>query len=396
MVGWALLADTIPIYPLYALLFVDTGLTDAQISVLFAIWSAVGVVVEVPTGALADRFSRRSNLVAGGILTATGYAAWVLLPGFAGFALGFVLWGLGSSLVSGAAEALLYDGLAAAGAREHYARVNGWVNAAELVAQVPAALAATALFALGGYQLAGWVSVGVALAAAGLAARLPEPPRDVVPEDDEEEDLGYLATLRAGLSEAASRSAVRGVLVAAMALAAFDAVEEYFPLMVAEWGVPVAWVPIADLPIVAAGVLGAVLAGRVARLSGMALGGLLAVSMALLGASGLLAHPAGIAGVALFYGGYRAVLVVVDARLQDRIGSRSRATVTSVAGLGTDLLTFGIYAAWALGAVPLIAAVGLGLAAVLPHLLRPRPGGLRHEGRVARPPGPLPADQTSR
>jgi MFS family permease len=372
MVGWALLADTIPIYPLYALLFVDTGLSDAQISVLFAIWSAVGVVVEVPTGALADRFSRRGNLVAGGILTATGYAAWVLLPGFPGFALGFVLWGLGASLVSGAAEALLYDGLAAAGAREHYARVNGWVNAAELVAQLPAALAATALFALGGYQLAGWVSVGVALAAAVLAARLPEPPRGTGPEDDPEDDpeLGYLATLRVGVSEAASRPAVRGVLVAAMALGAFDAVEEYFPLMVAGWGVPVRWVPIADLPVIAAGVLGAVLAGRAARLPGVAVAGLLAVSMALFGAAGLLAHPAGIAGVALFYGGYRAVLVVVDARLQDRIGSRSRATVTSVAGLGTDVLTFGIYAAWVLGEVPLIAAVGLGLAAVLPHLLR--------------------------
>jgi MFS family permease len=170
MVGWALLADVVPIYPLYALLFTATGLSVAQVSALFAIWSAVAVLTEVPSGALADRFSRRSCLVAAGVLQACGYAAWVLLPGFPGFALGFVLWGFGGSLVSGAKEALLYDGLDAAGAAEHYARVAGWVAAMELVAQLPAALAATWLFVAGGFPLVGWVSVGTCLAAAGSCA----------------------------------------------------------------------------------------------------------------------------------------------------------------------------------------------------------------------------------
>jgi hypothetical protein len=88
----------------------------------------------------------------------------------------------------------------------------------------------------------------------------------------------------------------------------------------------------------------------------------------------MVAHPAGVAAVAAFYGGYRAVLVVVDARLQERIASRSRATVTSVAGLGTELATFGVYAAWAAGGAPLLAAAGLLIAVALPRLLRPAPG----------------------
>ena len=53
-------SDAVPLYPLYALLFTDTGLSGGQISLLFAIWSTVGIVAEVPTGALADRFSRRA------------------------------------------------------------------------------------------------------------------------------------------------------------------------------------------------------------------------------------------------------------------------------------------------------------------------------------------------
>jgi hypothetical protein len=98
--------------------------------------------------------------------------------------------------------------------------------------------------------------------------------------------------------------------------------------------------------------------------------------MVLLAGAGVAAHPAGVLAVTAFYGTYRAVLVVVDARLQERIASRSRATVTSVAGLGTELVTFGVYAAWAAGGVLLVAAAGAVIAALLPRLLRGGPTDL--------------------
>ena len=66
--GWAALSELVPYYPLYALLFLDTGLSEAQISVLFALWSITAFVAEVPTGALADRWSRRGSLMLAGFL----------------------------------------------------------------------------------------------------------------------------------------------------------------------------------------------------------------------------------------------------------------------------------------------------------------------------------------
>lgn len=365
MLGWALLADTVALYPLYALLFADTGLSGAQISLLFAIWSVVGITAEVPTGALADRFSRRGCLVGSGVLQAAGFALWTVAPGFAAFAAGFVLWGLGGVLASGAQEALLYDGLAAAGAREHYAAVNGRIVAAELAAQLPAAGLATLLYPFGGYVLVGWVSVGTCLAAALVASTIPEVPRTV--DDDE---LGYLVTLRDGLRIAASRPGVPGVVAAAALVTSIDGVEEYFPLVLASWGVPVALVPLADLPIVLGGMVGAALAGRVAGLRTGWLAALLAASMLLFAGAGLVGQPVAIVGVALFYGGYRAVLAVTDARLQDRIDPASRATVTSVAGMGSDVATIGLYALWALGGITAVAGLGLALALALPVLLR--------------------------
>ena len=129
-VGWTALAGLVPYYPLYALLFLDTGLTQAQVSGLFALWSVTAVLAEVPAGVLADRWSRRGALVLSGVLEAAAFALWTASPTTASFAAGFVIWGVAGALVSGTAEAVVYDGLAARGAADAFARVHGWTTAA--------------------------------------------------------------------------------------------------------------------------------------------------------------------------------------------------------------------------------------------------------------------------
>ena len=101
------------LYPVYALLFADAGLSTGAISSLFAIWSIVAFLAEVPSGALADSWSRRHLYALGAGLTGLGYALWIFWPAYPGFALGFVLWGIGGAFASGTLEALVYDKLAA-------------------------------------------------------------------------------------------------------------------------------------------------------------------------------------------------------------------------------------------------------------------------------------------
>ncbi len=405
----------VPLYALYALMFADNGLSDAQISALFLIWSLVGVIAEVPTGAIADRFSRRTALAMGGVLQGTGYALWMGFPGFNGAAAGFVLWGLGGALTSGSLEALLYDGLEAVGATAHYSRLLGRITAAGLFAQIPVALVATLLFQLGGYALVGWLSVGCCFVAASLAmllrdvrpagrdARTADPgdarpgpgdgigrPDGVVssadtadePADDRDDDLGYFGTLRAGIVEAVGTPAVRGLVLLVAAVTGLDALEEYFTLIALDWGVPVAWIPVAELAIPLAGAAAtwwvahrspskkAFAAGTLA----LALGG----GALLLGLSEWIGRPAGLAGVAVFYALYRVVLVAVNTRLQDAITGPARATVNSVASLLSELSAIAIYGLWALDGLPLIAGLILLLAAAMPLALR------SHASRVSR------------
>lgn len=344
-------------------------MSDVRISTLFAVWTVVGIVAEVPAGALADRFSRRAALAAAGLLQAAGYVLWLASPGYAAFAAGFVLWGVGGAFSSGALEALLYDGLAAAGARDHYPRVYGRVTSVGLLSQLPTAAAATVLFATGGYALVGWTSVACCLAAAALATRLPETGTVADPAGDG--DLPYRQVLRAGVGEAARRPAVRGALVAVALVGGLDAVDEYLPLLAHGWGVPTTAVPLATTAIYLVGAAGAALGGVASRLRPPALAATLAGAIGLFGAAALVHRPPAVAAMALGYGLYHVVLVVVDAELQRRIEGPARATVTSVASLGTELGALVVVLAWATGRPALVAGVGLLIAAGLPRLLRP-------------------------
>ena len=362
--GWAALSELVPYYPLYALLFLDTGLSNAQISALFAIWSVTGFVCEVPSGALADRWSRRGVVVLAGVLQAAAFVIWTAAPQVWAFALGFVVWGVSGALVSGASEALVYDGLAAVGAEDSYVRVNGWMTAAELLVQVPTAFAAAALYAVGGYALVGWASVVTCLAAAALALRFPEAP--LTTEDS------LAGTLREGVRQALHSPALRVLVLAVALIGGLDAVEEYFPVLAGEWGVPTTVVPLAVLVIALAGAAGAALGGRADRLRGGTLLSLLVVAAGCLAVAALWARPAALVLVAVFYGLYLAVLVVAEARLQDRIASAHRATITSVAGLGIELAALLVFAAWAIGGPIAVAVLVLAIVPVVRAGLRTR------------------------
>ena len=144
---------------------------------LFVIWSVTSFALEIPSGAWADLVDRRALLVLSASVYASGFAVWTVWPTFAGFAVGFALWGLSSALMSGTFEAWLYDELAADGATDRYAGLLGWANSAAIAANGVATVAAAPLFAWGGYAAVGWASVAAALMHGVVAWSLPAAPR---------------------------------------------------------------------------------------------------------------------------------------------------------------------------------------------------------------------------
>ena len=72
---------------------------------------------EVPTGVVADVYSRRLSVILGYVLIGLGFLVWGALPLFLPILLGQVLWGIGYTFTSGATQAWITDeiGEAAAG-----------------------------------------------------------------------------------------------------------------------------------------------------------------------------------------------------------------------------------------------------------------------------------------
>ncbi|MBK3645879.1 MFS transporter [Streptomyces sp. MBT33] len=341
--GYSFLDEFVLLYPVYTLLFSDTGLSVWQISSLFVLWSVTGVVLEVPSGAWADAVSRRMLLWLGPLLTAAGFALWVLVPSYWAFAVGFVLWGARGAFVSGALEALVYEELERLGAADRYARFMGRSRAVGLVAVMAAMGLAGPVLAWGGYPAVGAASVLVCVASAVTAGAFPEQ-RPTAAHDDGSE----AATLWAGLAEARREPTVRGAILLVPAVTAvWGALDEYTPLLVRETGVPDARVPYLLLLIWAGATAGSLLAGRFERLGTGGLAWLLGVAAVALAVGAAARTPLALGLVAVAFGGFQLATVLADVRLQQRIDDTGRATLTSVAGLGTELVTVAVYAGYA-------------------------------------------------
>ncbi|MDX3547012.1 MFS transporter [Streptomyces europaeiscabiei] len=343
--GYAFLDDFVLLYPVYALLFSDTGLSIWQISSLFALWSITGILLEVPSGAWADAVSRRLLLWLGPLLTAAGFALWVIVPSYWAFALGFVLWGVRGALGSGALEALVYDELDRLGAADRYARVIGRAQAVGMVAVMAAMGLAGPVLDLGGYPAVGAASVLVCVLTSVMATRFPEHRPAEAGQGDR---VSTLTTLRTGLAEVRRDRSVRGALLLVPAVGAvWGALDEYTPLLVRDTGVAEQTVPYLLLVIWVGPTIGSLLTGAGERLGTAGLGVVLAGSAFALAVGASTRTPAGIGLVAVAFGGFQLVNVLADARLQDRIEGARRATLTSVASMGTELATVGVFAAYA-------------------------------------------------
>jgi len=366
-------------------IFADHGLSGGQISSLFVLWSAVVFLLEIPSGAWADTFSRRTLLTVGPVLSGTGFALWTFLPSYPAFAAGFVLWGLQSAMCSGTLESLVYDELARHGVAAAYPRLASRSRAIGLTAGLVATAAATPLFTLGGYPLVGGVSVASCLLMAAVGAGFPVPPshraglpgRDGAPgpagptspdgePEPESAARGYLAILRAGLAESISSPPVRHVVLLVAVLGGMLAIDEYFPLLAISVGAGPDEVPLLVLLPTLGTVVGALAAARYAATHRNGLALVIGVGAVALGAGSVVAHPAGFLLIAIGYGLIELALVVAEVRLQDRIDGPARATVTSVAGFGADVVAVLMYISYGLGSAVLDPAATLAVLALPP------------------------------
>jgi MFS family permease len=313
------------VFPLYTVMFVDEGLKPAEITICLTAWSVIGFVLQVPSGVVADRWSRRHILAWSQLVRGAGFAVWLVYPHFWGFLVGLLLWGVKSAFTSGTFEALLYDELKARGRAQDYTRIFGRTRAIQSGGVLLAALGAAVVvkFGYGATLIASLVSVVLAMAA---AVSLPPAPKAISAQARD-----FLTDLRLGLAESFRAPAVLGILAfSAIALALGAALEEFWPIFGAKVGLAR---PVIALFVGAQNAIEVLVSLVAYRLSGLPTRGFYALfgigGLLLVIAAGLFT-PSAMLLLAAYSGLMKLVGVVFEGRLQHAITSDRRATIGSV------------------------------------------------------------------
>ena len=112
-------------YPVFALFYLDAGISREDFGLLQAFWSAGIIMFEVPSGIVADLIGRTKTLRLGAFLAIVEMVIFALSTTFWGFMVNRVISGFNESLVSGADSAFLYDSLKVNGRQEEYKKILG-------------------------------------------------------------------------------------------------------------------------------------------------------------------------------------------------------------------------------------------------------------------------------
>jgi DHA3 family tetracycline resistance protein-like MFS transporter len=88
---------------------VSVGLTPIQLVTVGVVLETMTLLFEIPTGVVADAYSRRLSIITGLFLIGAGFLLEGLMPTFMAVLMAQVLWGIGFTFYSGAGEAWITD-----------------------------------------------------------------------------------------------------------------------------------------------------------------------------------------------------------------------------------------------------------------------------------------------
>ena len=159
---------------IWMLFLAARGMTLLQIGLLEGIFHVTSLLMETPTGAVADLFGRKASRLIGSVLAMLSAGLMLFADGFALFAASFIVSALSYNFESGAGDAFIYDSLLQGGCEGTYMKVAGRT---EVVYQA----AGIAALALGGwlgnmrYEFAYYAAIALGLGALLVGTLMREP-----------------------------------------------------------------------------------------------------------------------------------------------------------------------------------------------------------------------------
>src|SRR3989344_3664537 len=119
------MAFYLPVMVLFFSQIIDTVML---ITLLFSVQALTSIILEVPTGAFADLFGRKSSLVLAGLLSTVATSLLAFSTNFYMLILFSILFAVKGALTSGTQEAVVYDSLKQLKRESDYKKLVGHWN----------------------------------------------------------------------------------------------------------------------------------------------------------------------------------------------------------------------------------------------------------------------------
>lgn len=324
------------IFPLYGVMFADFGLNAAAISSIFIGSSVVTFLLEVPSGAVADKYPRRTVLWLAQVARAIGFMVWIAFPNYLGFLAGTLLWGVKTAFTSGTKQALIYDELEKNDRTKDYVSVTGKMQSIGLLARVLSA-ATAGLAIVYGYPLVIGISVVTTLLGAFAVYLLPR-----AKNTKSIEHKPYKEILSDGIKAARSTPAIILIIAFSALVGGLGAVNEYTRLLFNEQGISLSALSVWVAVIYVFGAIGSLLAGRYKKAERPGAIYLVAWGF-LLALATVMPNWLSPIAIALFMAFFFFAKILFNSYLQDELPNKIRATATSIGGLLAEVLAVFVF-----------------------------------------------------
>ena len=237
--------------PVYAIFMQQNGLNDLQLSTMFIISTIGTLLAQIPVTGLIHRFGQRWTMIFGQILKIIAILLWIVLPNYAGFAIGMILWGVQAGFRSVAFEGLIYDQVRAHHATREYSKVLGRKYTYE---SIGTALSATgSLLMYMGYVWVTWASVAAVLLSIVALLIIPVTP---IVTNMPKNSTNFIRTIRTGIRAILRTRCVMSVMLLAMLVANVPYLDDFLSPIGLQLGISTEYVGIVSFFLLACATLG--------------------------------------------------------------------------------------------------------------------------------------------
>lgn len=177
-------------YVIERLFWESRGITVQQVVYTEIIYATVIVLLEVPTGVLADKWSRKAMMILSGVFSFLELLILIFASSFWHFAAAIFLAAIGRALSSGTSNAIIYDSLKLCGREKDFEKASGKNNFFDNLSSTLAALIGSFVAFKRGYITTYWMSL-ISMGIAFLISLTLVEPR-VKTSTEENKDFSYM------------------------------------------------------------------------------------------------------------------------------------------------------------------------------------------------------------